>query len=150
MAKLRTVNEVSAGGVVTRPLDGGTFVALISAGYPVRWQLPKGIINPGESVEAAALREVREETGVVAEALALLDTIEYWFFATQRGERVRIHKQVHFYLMRYQSGDVADHDHEVHEARWVEIDAALGMLTYESERKVVAKARAALQAKTED
>lgn len=142
MPKLRTVREVSAGGVVTRLIDGQVQVALIAAGRPVRWQLPKGIINPGESVEAAALREVREETGVVAEVLTQLDAIEYWFFATQRGERVRIHKQVHFYLMRYLSGDVADHDHEVHEARWVEIDVALAMLTYESERQVMEKARA--------
>jgi 8-oxo-dGTP diphosphatase len=72
--------------------------------------------------------------------VAPIDTIEYWFTADHDGERRRYHKFVHFYLMSYRSGDVADHDDEVAEARWVAIRAALEMLDFKSERAVVEKA----------
>ena len=106
----------------------------------LRWQLPKGIIDPGETIEEAALREVREESGISAELVSTIDTIEYWFVADRDGKRVRYHKFVHFFLMSYLSGDVADHDHEVDESRWVDIDTALSMLEFKSERDVVTKA----------
>jgi NADH pyrophosphatase NudC (nudix superfamily) len=57
------------------------------------------------------------------------------------GERVRFHKFVHFYLMKYVSGDVADHDHEVSESRWVKIDDAIKMLAFKSEKETVEKAK---------
>ena len=115
-------------------------VALIAVGEKNRWQLPKGLIGGGESPEETAVREVREETGVDAELLGLIDQVEYWYFATERGERVRYHKFVDFYLLRYTSGDVRDHDREVNEARWVEIGEAQRALAFKSEREVVARA----------
>ena len=139
MSKQPTATQVSAGGVTFRHNSHMPEVALIRVRD--RWQLPKGMVNAGEANEAAAQREVREETGINAELLEHIDTIEYWFYTTKRGSRIRLHKFVHFYLMRYLSGVTDDHDHEVDEARWVAIDEAETMLTFDSERAILGKAR---------
>lgn len=141
-AYIRTYEQVSAGGVVYRGLGTSVEIAIVQVVSEMRWQLPKGIIDEGETSELAALREVREEAGVEAELVAPIDTIDYWFTADYDGERRRYHKFVHFFLMSYKSGDVADHDDEVAESRWVTIDRALDMLDFKSERAVVAKAAA--------
>ncbi len=141
MSGLVTKTQVSAGGVVFRRRGRRAEVALISVGEKNRWQLPKGLVGKGESPEEAALRETREETGLDAELIEEIDKIEYWYVSTERGARVRYHKFVHFYLMRYTSGDTADHDHEVNEARWVEIGEATGMLAFRGERAVLERAR---------
>jgi ADP-ribose pyrophosphatase YjhB (NUDIX family) len=133
-------DQVSAGGVAFRKNDGQVEIILISVGEARRWQLPKGLINPGEVAEQAALREVREEGGVDAEIISPLEVIEYWYYGGQGVRRRRYHKYVHFYLMRYCSGDPLDHDHEVNEARWWEIENAYRALTFPSEKRVVQKA----------
>jgi 8-oxo-dGTP pyrophosphatase MutT (NUDIX family) len=139
--KAATESQVSAGGVIFRQHAGHLEVALISVDQPPRWQLPKGLVRKGEPVEAAALREVREETGLTSEVVESLDTIEYWYYGGGgHGQRVRFHKHVHFYLLRYLSGDVADHDTEVNESRWFEIGKAAQQLAFASEQKVVRKA----------
>ncbi len=116
-------------------------VALISVGDENRWQLPKGLVDKNESTEAAAVREVREEAGVETRLAGRIDKIEYWYFARHGSERARIHKFVHFYLLEHRSGDVRDHDFEVNEARWVEIEAAIEMLAFDGEKKIVEKAK---------
>jgi 8-oxo-dGTP pyrophosphatase MutT (NUDIX family) len=141
MGQIETRTQVSAGGVVFRRRDSRTEVALISVGSGCRWQLPKGLVDKGESPEVAAAREVREETGLEAEMVASIETIEYWYVSNDRGARIRFHKFVHFYLFRFVSGDVRDHDHEVNEARWIEIDEAREMLAFKNEKKVVERAR---------
>lgn len=138
MSALRTERQRSAGGVVVRDGARGPEVVLISVGAPPRWQLPKGLIEAGESPEITALREVREETGIAAELVAPLEPIDYWYVATARdGTRVRIHKQVHFFLMRRVGGSVSDHDHEVHEARWTALASAPEALAFDNERRIV-------------
>jgi 8-oxo-dGTP pyrophosphatase MutT (NUDIX family) len=139
--KIQTEIQTSAGGVVFRRHAKKIEIALISVGTKPRWQLPKGLVNEGESTEAAALREVREETGLTADMVTLIDKIDYWFYANHRGQRLRYHKFVYFYLMRFVSGEVQDHDHEVHEARWVELSQALAMLAFKNEQVVVVRAR---------
>ena len=124
MNPLPTANQVSAGGVVFRKSEDQVEVALILVGPKNRWQLPKGAVNPEEEIEHAALREVREETGIDADLLDIIERIEYWFYALRGGHRIRFHKYVYFFLMQFRSGNVADHDHEVIEARWVEINQA--------------------------
>lgn len=137
-----TQAQVSAGGVVFRRAGERIEVALIAVGAQGRWQLPKGLVGRGEAPEAAAQREVREETGLETERLDLIETIEYWYYGTARGgRRVRFHKTVHFYLFRATGGDVSQHDHEVNEARWVEMGEAVGRLAFANEKKVVEKAR---------
>lgn len=135
---MRTERQLSAGGVVVKRGEGGPEVALIAVGEPPRWQLPKGIVERGESPEATAVREVREETGVDASPLEALDPIDYWYVGTERdGSRVRYHKEVRFYLMRYVGGSVDDHDHEVREARWIPLAEAADRLAFENERRLV-------------
>lgn len=141
MAGILTRTQISAGGVAFRRRGRRVEVALISVGADARWQLPKGLVGRGEAPEAAALREVREEAGLECELLALIERIEYWYFANERGTRARYHKFVHFYLLRYLRGDVRDHDHEVNEARWFEIKAARAQLAFKSEQQVVARAQ---------
>lgn len=150
MSAFQTKEQVSAGGVAFREAGGQTEVALISVGEQGRWQLPKGLVGRGESAEAAALREVREETGLACEIVAPLETIEYWYFSKGGASRVRFHKRVHFFLMRYVSGRVAEHDDEVNEARWVLIEEAAGMLAFKTERKVLEQARGMLGASAPD
>lgn len=134
-------DQISAGGVAYRERDRHTEVVIVSVGERRRWQLPKGLVGAGEPPEAAAMREVREEAGVETELVAPIETIEYWYQAREGGAPVRFHKLVHFYLMRYAAGDVADHDHEVHEARWFEIGEAERALAFPNEKRVVARAR---------
>lgn len=129
-------NDFSVGGVVT---DSGGRVALIRTtnlkGAAV-WGLPKGHLKPGELPLDAALREVREETGL--EVTAASDKpaagIDYWFVAKD-GERV--HKRVDFYRMEAVGGDPSGHDDEVEEVAMLDPAAARARLTYGNEQSVL-------------
>jgi 8-oxo-dGTP pyrophosphatase MutT (NUDIX family) len=98
--------------------------------------LPKGHPDPGESMPEAATREVREETGIDAELIQKVGDVTYWY---QREGR-RILKKVSFYLFEYRSGDTADHDDEVLEARWIPLAEAVRTLTFKGEREMAATA----------
>ena len=149
-AKLPILDQVSAGGVVLKREADGIKIAIVSVGTPERWQLPKGIVDPGESPEFTAVREVREETGIEATIVAPLDTVEYWYVGNRGKQRVRFHKFVYFYLMAYNSGQVENHDREVNEARWVSLEEAQTMLAFEGERKAVAQAAEILYQAVQD
>ena len=138
--KPRTETQISAGGAVFRKTPRGLEVALISVGTPPRWQLPKGLIDKDETPEAAAVREVREEAGVVATVSELVEKVEYWYQSKRGNERIRYHKFVNFFLMWYESGDVSDHDEEVNEARWFHATEATQVLAFRSERAIVERA----------
>ncbi len=147
-AELTTLDQVSAGGVAFRWRDSEPELVIVSVKPKMRWQLPKGIVDPGETLQITAVREVREEAGVETDLIALIETIEYWYRAVKYGKPVRYHKFVHFYLLQYRRGDVSDHDHEIEEARWVRFEEAIEMLTFKTERGVVEKARAMILAMT--
>jgi 8-oxo-dGTP pyrophosphatase MutT (NUDIX family) len=141
VAKITTMDQISAGGVAFRWADSEPQIAIVSVKPKLRWQLPKGIVDAGESPQVTAVREVEEEAGVETDLIKLIETIEYWYRSMKNGQPVRFHKFVHFYLMKYRSGDVSNHDHEVEEARWVGLEEALELLEFKSEREVVEKAR---------
>ena len=139
--KVPVKDQISAGGVVFRGDKGQIEVVIVSVGGQNRWQLPKGMVEKGESPETAAVREAREEAGVSSEVVQLIETIEYWYAGLDNGIRVRFHKRVHFFLLRYVSGDTKDHDCEVNEARWVPIDDATSQLAFDNEQRVMVRAR---------
>jgi ADP-ribose pyrophosphatase YjhB (NUDIX family) len=134
-------HQLSAGGVVVRSGEIVELCLIKPAGRSV-WALPKGWVESGETHEMAALREIREETGIEGAIDSDLDSIEYWFFS--REDKVRIHKVVHFFLVRFVSGDTSHHDHEVAEAAWFDLESALDRMTYPNERQIVRKAMALL------
>jgi 8-oxo-dGTP pyrophosphatase MutT (NUDIX family) len=132
-----TSTEFSAGGVVVR--DGECVVIVptrrAADGSKVL-ALPKGHPEDGESAAGAALREVREEAGVEGRLVDELGDVRYWYMRDGR----RIAKVVRFFLLEYVSGEVADHDREVEDARWVALERAARELTYKGERDVAARA----------
>jgi len=138
--KIPIRDQTSAGGVVFRRVGDKTEVVIIAVGPNNRWQLPKGLVDKNEKPEVTAVREAREEGGVTSEIVTHIETIEYWYAGLENGIRVRFHKRVHFYLMRYVSGETKDHDWEVNEARWVPIEDAAAQLAFDNEKRVMERA----------
>lgn len=136
MSKVK--HQVSSGGVIFRPHNGTIEIGLIALRGGRIWALPKGRLEEGESLEQAACREVMEETGLIGEVLQRIGEISYWFYAKEEG--VKIHKTVHFYLIRHLRGETNNDSWEVDEARWWPLDEALKVLTYKSERETVQQA----------
>ena len=130
------MEETSAGGVVLDRQDRRAQVALIARrdrrGRLV-WSLPKGHQETGETLEQAAIREVREETGLDATILRSLGSIDFWFMA----DRTRVHKTVHHFLMLATTLDLSDDDAEVDEVAWVPLGDAAAKLRYAGERRTV-------------
>ena len=131
--------EFSAGGVAIRHFRGRPFVAVITT-FKQALALPKGHPDAGESAADAAVREVREEAGIETVLVDKLDDVRYWY--VKRGRRQ--FKVVRFFLLRYRSGSVRDHDNEVASAAWIPLAEAPERLTYPGERAVVARAAAVL------
>jgi len=162
--------EISAGGVVLRQISAVWHVALIeprkdepqvespnpaSSKTPRKRSrailtFPKGLVDAGEKPPAAAVREVLEETGVVAEPVTKLSDNKYVYVRTW-GDGKRVFKIVSFYLMRYVSGEIdnlaADMRIEVNRALWVPLSDAASQLAYSNERKVLRQAHDYLETK---
>ena len=137
---MKTVRDVSAGGVIYRKRDGHIEIALVGKLSPRRWGLPKGGPQKGESLEQAAVREVAEETGLQPRLICPVGEIDYWF----RWSGRRHFKTVHFYLMQAVGGDVSQHDDEYDVVEWFTIEEACQNMTYRSEVDIVEKAAAML------
>jgi len=145
VARLRIAAATSAGGIVVRAeRDGRSLVVGMRRRDrdSVTWTLPKGTPDPDETIEQTALREVTEETGLDVRIVEPLPSIEYTF--VQDG--TRIHKTVHYFLMEPTGGDLSRHDHEFERVRWVTFTDAPGLLTFQTERGLVAAAAARLDA----
>jgi 8-oxo-dGTP pyrophosphatase MutT (NUDIX family) len=129
--------EFSAGGVVVRDHEVIVIVPVRrdARGHKVL-SLPKGHPDGDESAEEAAAREVSEEAGVTADLVDKLGDVRYSY---ERNHR-RIAKRVEFFLFEYRSGDLADHDHEIEDARWMPLEEAREALTYDGEREMIDRA----------
>ena len=143
MARLRTATATSAGGIVVR-YEAGRPQLVVGSRRRERdgrtWTLPKGTPQHDETREETALREVGEETGLEVRITGRLDQIEYSF--VQSG--TRIHKTVYYFLMEPVGGDLDRHDHEFEQVRWIDFADAASVLTFETERALVAQAANAL------
>ena len=134
--------EFSAGGVVYRKINLNVEFLIVQHSGHHRWVLPKGWIDPGETKEQTAIREVKKEAGVEAEIENYLG--EFTIFYTNPdppagGEKVR--KTSHFFLMEYTSGNPEnDHGWEVENAQWLSPKGAAEKLDYPGEKKMVEKA----------
>jgi 8-oxo-dGTP pyrophosphatase MutT (NUDIX family) len=135
----RQAREFSAGGVVVR---GGDVVVIVptrrAADGSRVLALPKGHVDGEETPVQAATREVREETGVLAEPVTELGETRYWY----RRHGRTIGKEVQFFLFDAVGGDIADHDDEVEEVRWISLQEAEAELSHAAEREMVSLARA--------
>jgi 8-oxo-dGTP pyrophosphatase MutT (NUDIX family) len=138
MARTRAREEVSAGGVVYRFDDGRPLFLLIRDSYS-NWGFPKGHLERGEAPEAAAVREVEEETGLAGvESRGVIETID-WFFRF-RGRL--IHKVCHFYLMEAASERTSPQMAEgITECQWVTFEEATRMISYANARQVLKRAQ---------
>jgi len=134
--------ETSSGGVIYRRGEAGIEVCIIAVAGGERWQLPKGHVDPGESLEETAGREVAEETGLTGRQIGKIDGIDYWFWNTHGHKKERVHKNVHFFLFEYESGSTENHDYEVDDAAWFPIEEAMEKLTFDSEKGILKKAAA--------
>jgi len=162
----RMAREISAGGVVLREISGVWHVALIepqkdqqqnssATSKPSRKRrpgalsLPKGLVDAGEKAEAAATRDVHEETGIRAEVIQKLADIKYVYVRTW-GDGQQVFKIVSFYLMRYISGEIDDVTPEmrieVKRAVWIPLADATPQMAYTTERKLVKEAQERLEA----
>jgi ADP-ribose pyrophosphatase YjhB (NUDIX family) len=134
--------EVSAGGVVYQCENENPKVVLCRHKTFTNkdvWSLPKGWVERGERLTAAALREVKEESGLEGEIIDKLEPIHYWFYHPL--EKIRIKKTVHFFLIKATGGNITKHNLEVDEIKWFFVEEAIGICAYKGEKHILGKAK---------
>jgi ADP-ribose pyrophosphatase YjhB (NUDIX family) len=132
------VEETSAGGlVVDVKRDAAALIARHDRKGRLVWSLPKGHIEAGEDARQAAVREIKEETGIDGRIVEELGTIAFWFVVEDR----RVHKTVHHFLLLATGGELSDEDPEVVETAWVALDDLQDRLEYPDERDLVRSVR---------
>lgn len=136
---METKLQFSSGGVVYRKRGNLTEIILLTRTEGRIFCLPKGKIEKGETLKEAALREIKEEAGINGQIEEHLGRIKYRFYSEE--DRSRINKTVDFYLIKYVSGDVSDHDTDAEDVRWLPVEDALKIMTYPSERAIAKKAK---------
>lgn len=140
-------SEFSAGGAVFRKRlsrtgpTGIEWLICRHSGYH-KWVLPKGIVEPNETPEAAAVREVQEECGITARILHTIPGRERYTYSLGHDH---IRKEVQYYLMEYVSGDIGDHNWEMEDVAWLPYESALGKLEYSGAKRILRSAYCLLQ-----
>ena len=133
----RLQRAVSAGGVVYRKGRDSIEIVLCGRRREELWALPKGTPEPGETIEGAARREVREETGLEVAIERVVGSIRYRFTAP---DGTIYDKRVEHHLMTPVGGDLAAHDAEFDDVCWTGLEEALNLLSYPNERAIVQRA----------
>ena len=138
----KRVDEISAGGLVidssgTKGLLIGRIDLKDQSREKLLWSLPKGHIEAGESPEQAAIREVKEETGIESEIEKSLGVIDFWFMAGGK----RIHKTVHHFVFKEKGGRISPQVSEVDDVRWFPLDEIVERLAYPDEKKLIARSK---------
>ena len=138
----KRVDEISAGGLVidssgTKGLLIGRIDLKDQSREKLLWSLPKGHIEAGESPEQAAIREVKEETGIESEIQKSLGVIDFWFMAGGK----RIHKTVHHFVFKEKGGRISPQVSEVDDVRWFPLDEIVERLAYPDEKKLIARSK---------
>lgn len=132
------ISEYSAGGVVYRAIEGkGWEIVAVQRARHGDWSLPKGHVEAGETKEQAAIREVKEETGIDARIFYHLGRIQYYF---RKPSGALVRKHVDYYLMHAETEELGPPNWEVSEARWVPIQEARNLLSYSKDKEIVTKA----------
>lgn len=141
---MRTVIAVSAGGLVFDDQGNVVITARPSFKGETLWGFPKGMVEDGETPEVAAIREVKEETGLDAEISGPAEEIRYWYVqpASAGRERERVRKTVHYFPMKMTGGDPSHHDDETLEVRVVPVAEAIALISFDPERQLLAKVAA--------
>jgi ADP-ribose pyrophosphatase YjhB (NUDIX family) len=132
---MQTETVVSAGGVILDEEGRIVLTARRTFGGDLSWGLPKGEVEPGEAVRDAARREAMEETGLEVEIVSSLPTIDYWY--VDKARSARVHKFVHYFLMRATGGDPTAHDFETEEVVVLDPSEAVGRASFKSERELI-------------
>lgn len=122
----------AAGGVVYNSVDHEYQVLLVGKGNPIQWRFPKGMVDGEESPQKTAEREVREESGAIAEIISLIG-VGRW---TYEYEGTKFRKETTYFLMQYVEGDIANHDREYEHVMWVPLMASIAKLSFDSERSI--------------
>ena len=133
-------HEFSAGGIVFKKEANKLFILLAQHSYHHGWVFPKGLIGDnimGEGKEETAIREVKEETGVLGKILRPLPAINYWFVF--EGEKRK--KTVYYYIMVCVEEDITQHDNEMEDVEWLPIEEVEGRLTFKTDRKIWREAK---------
>ena len=136
LSKLRIMKDqiVAAGGLLIDARAGEKRVLLVHRPRYDDWSFPKGKLDPGETIEEAALREVKEETGLTCRIIRKLSTSRY---RTRHNGKLHS-KVVHLFLMERTGGRIRVPKHEVDRAAWLEFDEAMKLLSYEQDRRLLA------------
>ncbi len=129
-------SEFSAGGIIYKKENSLTWILVCQHSQHHGWVFPKGVIGDhveNESKEATALREVKEETGVLGKIILPLSPVTYWY--VWNNEKIK--KTVSYFLMEYISGDISQHDTEMENVEWLPLDKVKKRLTYKADKKVL-------------